>query len=272
MNGRLAIPTSDTPQPANRGARGDRAPASGLRLTPMIDAAVASPAVRSVNLCKVIDDRPILRDLTFELPAACYVGLLGANGAGKTTLLRLLSTLTTPTRGDLEIFGRSVRGHGPAIRAGIGLIGHQPMLYRDLSALENLVFFGRLHDLSEPTVRAMDLLEFVGLADRAHDAVKTFSRGMVQRVSIARSLLHEPRLLLADEPFAGLDAPSARTVERLLEELNGRGMAVILANHDVRQSLRLAQRVLVLRRGRLALDAPAASLSADEALEEIEKR
>ncbi len=259
MNGRLAIPTSDTPQPANRGARGDRAPASSLRLTPMIDAAVASPAVRSVNLCKVIDDRPILRDLTFELPAACYVGLLGANGAGKTTLLRLLSTLTTPTRGDLEIFGRSVRGHGPAIRAGIGLIGHQPMLYRDLSALENLVFFGRLH-------------EFVGLADRAHDAVKTFSRGMVQRVSIARSLLHEPRLLLADEPFAGLDAPSARTVERLLEELNGQGMAVILANHDVRQSLRLAQRVLVLRRGRLALDAPAASLSADEALEEIEKR
>lgn len=255
------------------GARRNEAPAAGsLRLAAHAEPAASSPAVRAVGVHKVLDDRPILRDLTFDLPAGCYATLLGANGAGKTTLLRMLSTLTTPSRGELEIFGRSTLRHGALIRAKIGLIGHQSMVYRDLSALENLIFFGRLHDIPEPGTRAMDLLEFVGLADRAHDAVKTFSRGMVQRVSIARSLLHEPRLLLADEPFAGLDAPSADTVERLMAQLNGEGMAVILANHDVRQSLRLAERVIVLRKGRLALDAPAGDMSAEDVLGEIEKR
>lgn len=232
----------------------------------------SSPAVHATGLHKTLDDRLVLRDLTFDLSAGAYVALLGANGAGKTTLLRLLSTLTTPSRGQLEIFGRSVRRHGALIRAEIGLIGHQSMLYRDLSALENLVFFGRLHDIAQPVVRAMDLLEFVGLADRAQDPVKTFSRGMVQRVSIARALLHEPRLLLADEPFAGLDAPSVRTVERLLAQLNASGMAIVLANHDVPQSLRLAARVMVLKRGRLALDLSTEDTDARTILEEIEKR
>jgi len=272
MTFRLAIPGHHA-QAGALGAPCDEAPAAGsLRLTKHAEPVASSPAVRAVGVHKVLDDRPILRDLTFELPAGCYATLLGANGAGKTTLLRMLSTLTTPSRGELEIFGRNTRRQGMLIRAKIGLIGHQSMLYRDLSALENLIFFGRLHDLPEPGVRAMDLLEFVGLADRAHDAVKTFSRGMVQRVSIARALLHEPRLLLADEPFAGLDAPSADTVERLMAQLNGEGMAVILANHDVRQSLRLAERVIVLRKGRLALDAPADEVSAEEVLAEIEKR
>ncbi len=261
MTGRLTIQDYET-----RGA------GRSLRLATSAETAASSPAVRAMSVHKVLDDRPILRDLTFDLPAGCYATLLGANGAGKTTLLRLLSTLTTPTRGELEIFGRSARKQGAMIRAGIGLIGHQSMVYRDLSALENLIFFGRLHDLPEPSVRAMDLLEFVGLVDRAHDPVKTFSRGMVQRVSIARALLHEPRLLLADEPFAGLDAPSADTVERLMAQLNEQGMAVILANHDVRQSLRLAERVIVLRKGRLVLDVPSGDVSAEDVLAEIDKR
>ncbi len=272
MTFRLAI-SGHHAQAGAPGARRDETPAAGsLRLAAHAEPAASWPAVRAVGVHKVLDDRPILRDLTFDLPAGCYATLLGANGAGKTTLLRMLSTLTTPSRGELEIFGRSTRRQGTLIRAKIGLIGHQSMLYRDLSALENLIFFGRLHDLPEPSARAMDLLEFVGLADRAHDAVKTFSRGMVQRVSIARALLHEPRLLLADEPFAGLDAPSADTVERLMAQLNAEGMAVILANHDVRQSLRLAERVIVLRKGRLALDVPAEEVSAEDVLGEIERR
>lgn len=243
-----------------------------LRLARDGDPAASTPAVKAIGVHKILDDRAVLRDLSFELPAGGYVALLGANGAGKTTLLRLLSTLTTPSRGELEIFGRSTGRHGALIRARIGLIGHQSMLYRDLTALENLVFFARLHDVPAPGVRAMDLLEFVGLVDRAHDAVKTFSRGMVQRVSIARALLHEPRLLLADEPFAGLDAPSTDTVERLIAKLNEQGMAVVLANHDVRQSLRLAERVMVLRRGRLQMEAAAQGLSAEDVLHEIESR
>ncbi len=275
MTARLTIQHADIPRFTQAGAIEARTGQSDsrrvLRLAQSESAAML-PAVHAVGVHKVLDDRPILRDLTFDVPAGCYAALLGANGAGKTTLLRLLSTLTTPTRGELEIFGRNSRRQGALIRAGIGLIGHQSMLYRDLSALENLVFFGRLHDLSEPGVRAMDLLDFVGLVDRAHDPVKTFSRGMVQRVSIARALLHEPRLLLADEPFAGLDAPSVDTVERLMAQLNEQGMAVLLANHDVRQSLRLAERVLVLRKGRLALDAAASELTVEQVLREIEQR
>ncbi len=272
MTGQLRIQTDEAGGDAREVRQRVPGAPSPLRLAPQVEAAACSPAVRSLGVHKVIDDRPVLRDLTFDLAPGSYAALLGANGAGKTTLLRMLSTLTLPSRGRIEIFGRCTRKQGALIRAGIGLIGHQSMLYRDLSALENLLFFGRLHDIPEPGVRAMDLLEFVGLVDRANDPVKTFSRGMVQRVSIARALLHEPRLLLADEPFAGLDAPSVAAVERLLEQLNTEGMAVLLANHDVRQSLRLARTVLVLRRGRLVLDCPAGQLSAEDVLGEIDKR
>jgi len=272
MSARLIIRESAMPTDSANERHDGRPVADAVETIDVDLRSSSSPAVRAIGLHKNLDDRPVLRDLTFDLSAGASMALLGANGAGKTTLLRLLSTLTTPSRGQLEIFGRSARRHGALIRAEIGFIGHQSMLYRDLSALENLVFFGRLHDIAQPGVRAMDLLGFVGLADRAQDPVKTFSRGMVQRVSIARALLHEPRLLLADEPFAGLDAPSVRTVERLLAQLNDAGMAIILANHDVQQSLRLTARVMVLKRGRLALDLAANETDAQTILEEIERR
>jgi heme exporter protein A len=143
------------------------------------------------------------------------------------------------------------------------------MLYRDLTARENLEFFGRLYGVKQPVERAARLLEVVGLADRADDAVKSFSRGMVQRVAIARALVHDPELMLADEPFDGLDAPSVAATEQLLTHLNGAGKTIVLVNHDIAQSLQIAKRVVVLKQGRVSIDAAARTLDVAAVLAEV---
>ncbi len=226
-------------------------------------------AVQVSGLTKTIDDKRVLADITFDVQRGSYVALLGANGAGKSTLLKILTTLIPPTKGHLALFGETLKGEASGLRARLGLIGHGAMLYRDLSARENLVFFGRLYDLPDAAGRADELMEYVGLTGRARDPVKTFSRGMVQRVSIARALVHDPDLLLADEPFAGLDAPSQRMLEQMLERLHGEGKTIILASHDLAQSLGLAQRALVLRQGRLVVDEATSRLDAQAVLAEV---
>jgi heme exporter protein A len=231
-----------------------------------------APAVGAAALRKVLDDRIVLRDLTFTLPRGRFVSLLGANGAGKSTLLRIISGLTAPTSGTLQLFGiahgHNVRG-AAALRLRIGLISHGPMLYRDLSPRENLIFFGRLYGVADPAGRADELLEQLGLADRARDPVKNFSRGMVQRAAIARSLLSDPDLLLADEPFSGLDAPSRRILEDILASLHKQGKTIILAHHDLAHTLSLVEHVLVLRRGSLVMDENAHGLSPAAILQEM---
>ncbi len=219
------------------------------------------PAIKAIDLCKIIDDRPILNGLTFQIETGKCTALLGANGAGKTTLMHILATLSSPTAGQLNIFGKPITRSSVATRREIGMIGHQSMLYRDLSALENLIFFGRLYSVDKPAVRAMDLLHRVGLADRAPDAVRTFSRGMTQRLSIARALMHHPKLLLADEPFAGLDVPSVLAVEQLLADLVEEGCTVVLSNHDVGRTLQITDHVLVLHHGQVVLDTPSGSIT-----------
>ena len=231
--------------------------------------ASAATAVQAVGLGKIIDDHVILRDLSFEIPSGSYVALLGANGAGKTTLLKLLSTLIAPSAGQLMMFGQRVGREASGLRARLGLIGHNTMLYQDLSARENLVFFGRLYGLADPQARADELLEYVGLSARGDDSVKTFSRGMAQRAGIARALVHDPELLLADEPFAGLDAPSRQMLEQMLERLHQQGRTIVLASHDIERSLQLAQRVIVLRNGSLVIDRSATELDAQTVLQEV---
>lgn len=216
-----------------------------------------------------MDDRRILRNLNCAIPAGAFVSLLGANGAGKSTLMRILSMLLSPSEGRLELFGQDITTAKPALRRRIGLVSHQAMLYRDLSPRENLRLFGKLYGVPDADQRALQLLQLVNLADRADDPVKNFSRGMTQRTAIARALMHDPDLLLADEPFAGLDAPSAHTVELLLAALHKSGRTILLANHDIPQSLRMSQHVLLLRRGELVCDSPAEMLSADAILKEI---
>lgn len=231
--------------------------------------ATAVVAIAAKDLSKSIDERPILHRLNLQVQPGEFVALLGANGAGKSTLLKVLATLTSPTSGELLLFGQSATREMIRVRGRIGLIGHQSMLYRDLSAWENLEFFGKLYGVKQSGRRADELLAALSLGDRAHDAVKTFSRGMTQRVAIARALMHDPDLLLADEPFDGLDAPSAHSLENLLAQLHQAGKTVILANHDIPQSLRIAQRAIVLRKGRLAIDQCSAQLTPDLVLQQM---
>jgi heme ABC exporter ATP-binding subunit CcmA len=227
------------------------------------------PAIRVSQLTKTLDERPVLRGIDLSINPGEYVALLGANGAGKSTLLRLLATLIPPTSGQIELFGKPLARNAAMLRAKIGLIAHAPMLYRDLSAKENLLFFAKLYEVKEPEERVVRMLRMVGLADRANDPVKNFSRGMTQRISIARALLHDPELILADEPFAGLDAPSTKALEGLLSKLNAVGKTIILVNHDIDQTLRLAERAVVLRQGKIALDQPTHRLYAREVLSEV---
>ena len=215
-----------------------------------------------------LGDRQILRDIELTIRPRTMLVLLGANGAGKSTLLGALATLT-PVTGKLELFGQTVNRDAAALRARIGMIGHQPMLYRDLTARENLVFIGDLYGVAQPQARAMQLLQRVGLADRAEDAVKTFSRGMTQRVAIARALMHEPELLLADEPFSGLDLASIDKLEALLDELRHEGKAIIVAHHDIAHALRFADEVAVMRRGRMTMHKAAAQLDEQALRQEV---
>ncbi len=235
---------------------------------PRTEQAGEIPAIRVSQLTKTLDERPVLRGIDLSINPGEYVALLGANGAGKSTLLRLLATLIPPSSGQIELFGKPL-ARNAALRAKIGLIAHASMLYRDLSAKENLLFFAKLYEVKEPEERVVRMLRMVGLADRANDPLKNFSRGMTQRVSIARALLHDPELILADEPFAGLDAPSTTALEGLLSKLNAVGKTIILVNHDIDQTLRLAERAIVLRQGKIALDQPTHRLYAREVLSEV---
>jgi heme exporter protein A len=229
-------------------------------------------AVRAVQLGVTLDERPVLADIHLDIPAGQYVGILGANGAGKSTLLRILASLLAPTSGTVQLFGQDLARDRGQLRARIGLIGHQPMLYRQLSAQENLEFFGRLYGVSQPRRRAQQLLQSVGLAHRAQDQVKSFSRGMTQRLAIARALMHSPDLILADEPFGGLDVPSILALEQVLAALHQRGRTIVLVNHDIQQTLAVAQRIIVLRGGCISIDSPAEQLGVPQLVAEVSRQ
>ena len=192
--------------------------------------------------------------MTLTLPAGRTLAVFGANGAGKTTLLRILATLLRPHRGEARVLGRSLPGEGWAVRGRVGLLGHDPLLYRDLSARENLRFHARLH--GAPAERIEALLDAVGMARRADEPVHTLSRGMTQRVAVCRAVLHEPELLLLDEPLANLDPGAAAAVEPLIGP--GSGVTRVVISHDVAHGLAEADLVLGLRGGRQALLAPRA--------------
>jgi len=264
----VGLPTGST-----QSTRGDEARDAGNAR--QADAsAVSAPAVSALavsadGICVEIDGRHILDKIGLNIPAGQAVALMGANGAGKSTLLRVLATLTAPSAGELRLFGQRVGPAAAAVRSKIGIISHQPMLYRDLSIRENLEFFGRLYGVAAPRARATEMLALVGLTGRAGDAVKTLSRGMVQRTAIARAMMHDPALLLADEPFDGLDAPSAKSLETLLGRPRAQERTLVMANHDAARSLALTDRAVVLRRGRVALDSPSAALTAQQVIEEI---
>jgi heme exporter protein A len=207
------------------------------------------PAIELEGLGRRLGDRVVLRDLTLAVPAGATVAVLGANGAGKSTLLRVLAGLLRPHAGRVRVLGRELPREGFAVRGRVGLLGHDPLLYRDLTVRQNLVFHARLHDVPERRVEA--LLDAVDLRARADSPVAELSRGLVQRAAAARALLHDPAVLLLDEPFANLDPAAAARLAPLLG-----GRTRVLTSHDPGAALAEADLVLGLRAGRAAFCGP----------------
>ncbi|HVC84409.1 MAG TPA: heme ABC exporter ATP-binding protein CcmA [Solirubrobacteraceae bacterium] len=203
-------------------------------------------------LTRSYGERLALADLTVTLEAGQTLAVLGPNGAGKTTLLRLLATLLRPHAGELRVLGHALPQESWAVRGRIGLLGHEPLLYRELTARENLAFHAALHGVASD--RAEQLLAAVGMERRADEPMRTLSRGMVQRVAVCRALLHDPELLLLDEPRANLDPAASELVEPLIGRSSGRTRVIV--SHDPAGLLAEADLVLGLVRGRVRLLAP----------------
>ena len=210
-----------------------------------------------VQLGRHYGRRRALADISFTAQAGAILGLLGPNGAGKSTLLAILGTLLVASTGRVEYGDVTAEQGGAGLRARIGMLGHDLFLYPELTARENLIFFGRLYNVAHVEVRVGAALERAGLAERGDDPVSSFSRGMRQRVALERALLHEPRLLLLDEPFTGLDQASALALVGRLREEQARGVITLLATHDLDVVDGLLSEVVFLNGGRRAAAGPA---------------
>jgi len=189
-------------------------------------------AIKADGLTKVFGQRRALDKVSFELPEGAFLSIFGPNGAGKTTLLRILSTLSRSTSGSAQVLGYDLKENPGDLRAFIGFISHKPLLYLDLSAEENLLLTARLYGVENPEQRVSELLATVELTARRHDIVRTFSRGMTQRLSIARALVHNPQMVFLDEPYSGLDPHAVRIFDELLLKIRQQGEQVDSAHGD----------------------------------------
>jgi ABC-type multidrug transport system ATPase subunit len=216
-------------------------------------------AIRLERVVRRFGEREALVEVTTALAAGQTLAVLGRNGAGKTTLLRVLATLLLPHGGTVQVLGLELPRRAHEVRARVGMLGHETLLYRDLTARENLFFYARLYDLDDAVARISELLETTGIARRADEPVSNLSRGMAQRVAVCRAVLHRPELLLLDEPHAHLDPEAAALVEPLIGRASG--ATRLLVSHDVERALEETDRVLALRDGRVVIDAPAAELT-----------
>ncbi|HET7011424.1 MAG TPA: heme ABC exporter ATP-binding protein CcmA [Anaerolineales bacterium] len=212
------------------------------------------------RLVKTFGLKPVLRGLDFHVAPGEFVALLGPNGAGKTTFLRILASLSRPTLGEVSIGGYHLPGQAAAVRRVLGVVSHQPLLYGDLTAEENLKFYARLYGLTAVGARVTEVLEMVGLAARRRDLVRQFSRGMQQRLAIGRAVLHGPEVMLFDEPHTGLDQEASAMLDDVLRQVAARGRTVVMTSHDLLHSAELASRVDILSRGVIAATYPRASL------------
>ncbi len=220
-------------------------------ITSLVSPSVKNPyaMIEVRKLVKRFGMKTVLRGLDFEVKEGEFVALLGPNGAGKTTFLRILASLARSSLGEIRIAGYRLPEQAAAVRRKLGVVSHLPLLYGDLTAEENLRFYGRLYDVPALNERLNDVLDLVGLAPRRRDLVRTFSRGMQQRLSIGRAILHDPDVLLFDEPHTGLDQEACDMLDRLLREVAVRGRTVVMTSHDLVRVEDLASRFDVLSQG-----------------------
>ena len=215
--------------------------------------ALAEPAIQVANLHKSFGVVQALRGISFSLQAGDFLTIFGPNGAGKTTLIKILSGLTRATGGTAKVAGFDVGNGDARLRREIGVIAHATCLYADLSALENLKFYANMYGLDNPEERAVEVIKEVGLVERMHDRIGTFSRGMQQRISIARAVIHDPSILFLDEPFTGLDPHGSKVLKQYLHSLHTKKRTLIMTTHDLSCGLEMGDKVAVQVKGRFAL-------------------
>ena len=212
-------------------------------------------AIETKKLTKVFGDRKALDKVSIEVPEGAFLSIFGPNGAGKTTLVRTLATLSRATSGTALVVGFDAKEEPDKVREHIGLISHNPMLYPDLTAMENLMFTAQLYGVVNAEERVRELLRAVELDHRRFDVVRTFSRGMTQRLSIARALMNDPDVVFLDEPYAGLDPHAVEIFDGLIEQLRD-GRTFIMVSHDLQKGFDVCTHALVLARGRVESYAP----------------
>jgi heme exporter protein A len=218
------------------------------------------------KLVKRFGLKTVLRGLDFQVEPGEFVALLGPNGAGKTTFLRILASLSRPTLGEVRISSYRLPMQAAAVRRRLGVVSHQPLLYGDLTAEENLRFYGRMYGVPELSTRIDQVLELVGLAARRRDLVRTFSRGMQQRLAIGRAVLHDPEVMLFDEPHTGLDQDASEMLDGVLREVAARGRTVVMTSHDLARAADLATRFDILSRGVITASVQRADIQIDQLL------
>ena len=224
---------------------------------------VETPALAVRDIKKAFGTRRALDGVTFDLPQGAFLSIFGPNGAGKTTLLRILSTVSRPTAGSLTMLGIDALESPEELRGRIGLISHKPMVYGDLTAMENLEFFAKLYGVPDARNRILDLLELVELDHRRNDAARTFSRGMTQRLSIARALINDPAIVLLDEPYSGLDPHAMQLFDELIARVR-QGRTFVMVSHDLDKGYELATHALILAAGRVVCFDEKAALEREE--------
>jgi len=218
------------------------------------------------KLVKRFGLKTVLRGVDFQVQPGEFVALLGPNGAGKTTFLRILASLSRPSLGEVKVADYRLPDQSAQVRARLGVVSHLPLLYNDLTAEENLEFYARMYGLVEYRPRITEVLEMVGLAARRKDLVGSFSRGMQQRLAIGRAALHDPEVLLFDEPYTGLDQDASSMLDEVLKSVAAQGRTVVMTSHDLARAEELATRFDVLSRGVIAASTPRESLGASNLL------
>lgn len=213
-----------------------------------------STVIAVTGLTKTFGNLYALRNLSFSLSKGEFLTIFGPNGAGKTTLIRILSTITKASSGEIKIADLSFEDDSEKIRRQIGVIAHQTFLYENLTAEENLRFYGKLYDVENLSKKIETILSEVGLELRKKDFVRTFSRGMQQRLAIARALLHEPSILLLDEPYTGLDQHASGMLTNWLNRLRSSEQTILMVTHDLEQGMELADRIAILVEGQLVFN------------------
>jgi len=215
------------------------------------------------QITKTFGARIVLRNLNLTIQEGDFITLMGANGVGKTTLLHLVASLSKPTAGNIIINGYNLAQNAQELRRFIGLVSHKTLLYDDLTADQNLQFYAKLYNVPQVTARIETLLQQVGLWGRQHDPVRVYSRGMQQRLSIARALLHNPPILLLDEPDTGLDQQAAAKLSNLLLEVSGQQRTILMTTHNFEWGVSKGNRVVILARGQVVYDVATAQVSAE---------